>query len=310
MTKLSNSRMNMYDECGYKFKLRYIDGIDNDVIYSALHLGGAVDETLNNLLMGARDGKLAPLLDLQDEFEQHYRFIDGEDISASERQDFYKKEFRPDLLSLQDLLDLADKYKVAVEELTWDKQRAGYNEVCWRSNLVIGKAIIKTYYEDILPKLTEEFEIVDVQEKLEVTNEDNDLFTAIIDFTAKSKADGKMYIMDNKTASDIKKQYKKGCVEESQQLSLYAEFKQFDRGGYVAIEKKVLPSGKCPFTIVVGDILPITKELVFNKFEGILTKIRQNVFEKNERGCYSFGRKCIYWNLCKKGDITGLHKKE
>lgn len=302
--------MNLYEECGYKFKLKYIDNIDNDVIYSALHLGGAVDETLNNLLMGARDGNLAPLEALQDEFERHYRFIDGEDISASTRQDFYKKEFRPDLLSLQDLMDLADKYKVPVEELTWEKQRAGYNEVCWRSNLYIGKAVIKTYYEDVLPELLGEFDIVDVQERLLVTNEDGDEFTSILDFTARQKSSGLKYVMDNKTASDIKKQYKKGCVEESQQLNLYGEFKGWNKGGYVALEKKLLPNGKVPFTIVTGDLLPITKEMVFNKFDGILTKIRQEVFEKNEKSCMAWGRRCAYYQFCKFGKTDGLFKKD
>jgi hypothetical protein len=310
MIKLSNSRINLYNECGFKFKLKYIDKLSTDTIYSALHFGGAIDVALNNLLFDSREGNLKSKKAYQDQFEEAWSTKDNDNVCDSENFDYYKKEFRVDLLTLEQMMEIAAVYQTAPENITYESNKKAYNLVCWYSNLNIGKAIVHTYYDQVLPSLLKDFEILSVQEELCVTNDDGDPFTAILDFTAKSRSSNAHFVMDNKTTSNIKKDYKEGCVEVSQQLGLYTEFKNCKDAGYIALEKKILPDGYVPWVIVTGQVYDVTKELIFNKVSDTLFKIKSGEFEKNEKSCFNFGRKCEFYNYCKFGKISGLHRKE
>ena len=38
--------------------------------------------------------------------------------------------------------------------------------------------------------------------------------------------------------------------------------------------------------------------------------IKDEVFEKNTKACFQFGRRCEFFDLCHKGDNTGLTKQK
>ena len=57
----------------------------------------------------------------------------------------------------------------------------------------------------------------------------------------------------------------------------------------------------------------LSKELsqkTFDKIGEVCYSIKNEEFEKNEESCFSFGRKCVYWNYCRNGSMKNLVKLE
>lgn len=316
MVKLSNSRLNTYEECAYKYKLKYVDKLETETIYSSLHLGSALDTTLNILLLATKDSISITLDELNETFKQaftYYLFRGDEnpiDVRGYENYDHYKKEYKPESLTADQVYDVFERYAAAPETLTWETNKSGYQYVCWLSNYNIGLAVILTYYTEILPAILRDYDITAVQKELLVVDEDGNEFVAIEDFTARKKDTGKNMVMDNKSTSNLKKDYKQGAVEKSKQLATYSEFEGWEDAGFVAYEKKVLPSGLVPWSIVTGTISEEFRASVFDNIANVLDKVKRQEYDKNEKGCFSYGRKCSYWGLCKYNSTKGIYRKE
>jgi len=61
--------------------------------------------------------------------------------------------------------------------------------------------------------------------------------------------------------------------------------------------------------ILVDTIKEERKDLLFDKIDDTLVSIREGEFSQNRNECFAFGRKCIYFNLCRENSMDGLKRK-
>lgn len=275
--KISNSRLDLYRECGKKFYYKHIEKLDADVTYSSLHFGKALDEALNSLLLDKKNHVDTNVDKSHSIFEMNMNKWTGQNEFM-----FFKNELPADVQDGEDL------------------QIAAFNNL-----MKIGHEMIDLYVAEILPKFEE---VIDVQIERKIQNEEGDTLTIILDFIA--KYEGKTVLFDNKTSSDIKKYYGPNSVKKSQQLNLYSEtFQECTHLGYIAIQKKKIDD-KLVYVIVVDEPNEELRDKSFQALVDALDGIKDERFEKNEKNCFSFGRKCEYFLKCKYFSDKGLIKRE
>lgn len=275
---ISYSKVELFSQCGFKYYLRYVERYSVDQTFTPLLFGTAIDKALNYVLTRKKhkhtvDPTIAKAL-----FEKYMKAWHGQNELV-----FFKNEAPK---------DIEQHDKSTHQQLVWDNL------------LNIGKLMITTYIDEILPTFTE---IVSVQTRREIKNETGDTLVLITDFSAKLD-DGRTVVLDNKTSSNINKYYGETCVVKSQQLAIYCEFEENRYAGYVALQKKLV-RGKVKWNIVIDEVPEPQIESAFQKIDGALHDIKNEKFEKDKKNCFSFGRKCEYYNLCTFGDSTGLIKR-
>lgn len=277
--RVSHSQVELYNQCSYKYKLQYKDRLTPDKTFSALIFGQSLDQALNYILIRTKHNHVvypttAKLILLK--FMENWK-------GANEL--VYFKSEAPEGI---DELDPIDQQ--------W---------AVWHNLISIGYMMIDTYIAEILPKFKK---ILSVQTKRVIPNEAGDSLVLITDFTAELQ-DGRVAIMDNKSSSDIKRQYGKNSVKKSQQLAIYSEFEDGRLAGYVALQKKLV-DGKIAWTMVVDEVPEEMKEQAFQRVDDALNSIKAEVFPRNEKNCFMYNKRCEFWSLCKKGDTTGLVKRK
>ena len=207
-----------------------------------------------------------------------------------------------------------------------------YNFINWLSLRRKGHLLIKAYQEQILPKIKKVYEI---QKPITLTNEDGDSLIGFIDFIGEWET-GEKVIFDNKTSS---RKYGPNTAKESQQLSIYGEHEENYKVGYIVLIKTIKfvkhkmctncevkttrKVEKCLTKACVGEwtitevpevdtqviidtLDPEYQTRVFEEIQGITASIKAGEFEQNRDACYSFGRKCQYYDLCRQGIKDGL----
>lgn len=274
--KISNSRLDLYNLCPRKYKYSYIEKLRTPTVYSSLVFGKAIDEALNYILICKRDNKkinknkaLKIFLDKLDDWDKSFKF------------EFYKKEVPKEALELND----PDKLMAVLERFK-----------------TIGKAIIQTYIEDVLPKFKR---IIDVQLERKVQNQEQDELTMVIDFIAELE-DGRIVLMDNKTTSSTTS-YRD--VKNSQQLALYSEHFDVKYCGYLVLNKEINKEGKVDWELIVDEPLETKRADVYTDLVKTLDKIKNQEYHKNEKACFSFGRKCEFYSYCKFGNTQNIIKE-
>lgn len=275
--KISNSRLDLYNLCPRKYKYSYIEKLRTPTVYSSLVFGKAIDEALNYILICKKDNKkinqnkaLKIFLDKLDDWDKSFKF------------EFYKKEVPKEALELND----PDKLMAVLERFK-----------------TIGKAIIQTYIEDVLPKFKR---IVDVQLERKIQNEEQDELTMVIDFIAELE-DGRIVLMDNKTTSSTTS-YRD--VKNSQQLALYSEHFDVKYCGYLVLNKEINKEGKVDWELIVDEPLETKRADVYTDLVKTLDKIKNQEYNKNEKACFSFGRKCEFYSYCKFGNAQNIIKED
>lgn len=277
--KISHSKVELYSQCAAKFNFKYNLHLEADKTYTPLLFGSSIDRALNYILTRTKhhhiiypDTALAIFLNTMSNWKGQNELV------------YFKNECPEDI----------DQYDES--EKQWE---------VWKHLCDVGARMLTTYTKEIMPLFKE---IISVQTKKEIPNVDGDILVLITDFTAKLH-DGRIVTFDNKTSSDIKKNYGKSSVAKSQQLAIYTEFEETTLAGYIALSK-VLKDGKVQWTYVVDTIPEENVEKAFNKVDDVLRSIKREEFPKNEKSCYAFGRKCEYWNLCKNNNMYGLIEKK
>lgn len=275
--KISNSRLDLYNLCPRKYKYSYIEKLRTPTVYSSLVFGKAIDEALNYILICKKDNKkinqnkaLKIFLDKLDDWDKSFKF------------EFYKKEVPKEALELND----PDKLMAVLERFK-----------------TIGKAIIQTYIEDVLPKFKR---IIDVQLERKVQNQEQDELTMVIDFIAELE-DGRIVLMDNKTTSSTTS-YRD--VKNSQQLALYSEHFDVKYCGYLVLNKEINKEGKVDWELIVDEPLETKRADVYTDLVKTLDKIKNQEYNKNEKACFSFGRKCEFYSYCKFGNAQNIIKED
>jgi hypothetical protein len=242
-----------------------------------LLFGTSIDASLNYILESIRDKKDWSVDQAKEIFLQKMQEWDGQN-----RLDFFKSEVPAELLEDYDEGDPD----------TW--------EAVWDNIVRRGLACIDVYVKDILPQFKE---VLEVQSKGVITNEEGHQFTFVLDFIVKMQ-DDRVVLMDNKTSSA---KYPKTKVKNSQQLSLYLDqYPDIKYAGYCVLIKNPEKEKGLTHQILIDEIPEETRKKSFDKLDQTLYSISCGNFEKNTKSCRAFGKPCEFMGLCNSGNRDGL----
>lgn len=275
--KLSNSAITLYEQCPRKYYYRYVENLKGNYTSSALLFGVALDVSLNYILQSIHEKKEWTREQAIATFGESLEKWNGEN-----RLDFFKGDVP------KELQDNIQEDSIDFQEQIWEEMyKRGIN-------------CIDVYIKEILPQFKE---IVSVQEKFEIKNEDDDIFNGILDFIAKTH-DDKIVLFDNKSASA---KYPKNSVIKSQQLSLYlGQFPNIKHAGYVVLIKNPEREKGLTHQIIIDEIPEQTTQESYQKLEDTINNIKEKKFPTNFKSCRLFNKPCEYATLCKYGDPIGL----
>ena len=328
--RLSKTAVEMYQQCGMKYKLHYIDKWRTKLLDSPLFFGSAIDEALNCLLITKKKTLIGdeveflaknPIILFYDSFKYVKVLDEKVDIRFSELARYSASDIDLDILLDEDLdyilthnpskeIDLFKENVVSfIEECQKVRKEKGllelpeyklYNLCAWTSLYRKGLMLIDAYEKNIMPEIVE---VHDIQKLVHLPNDQGDHITGFIDFTATFK-DGVKRVMDNKTSSQ---RYTQQDILDSQQLSIYTEFESNKQCGFAVLEKKIRKKEPRVRTeLVFGEVPDEQVEKHFEAIDSVLTNVKNGIFEKNERSCFLYGKPCPFYDACLKNDFSGL----
>ena len=274
--KMSYSKMTTYKDCPAKYKFQYVDKYRQDATSSAFLFGLAFDQAVNYILNKHKKGQTPDL--------KHAKkaFLKGMKLWHGQNELIYFKADLPDALRTMDA-------KV--------NQQLAWNHLC-----MLGQMMVEEYVTKILPHIKR---VVLVQKRKIVKNGAQDELNFVLDCIVELQ-DGRVVLFDTKTSS---KQYARNSVRFSEQLAMYNEYYPTEWCGYIVFNKHLKKDGTLKWQIIVDKIDEQQKATVFKDMDDTVTSIKAGLFPKNKKSCYNFGRRCEYFNLCHKGDPSGLIKK-
>jgi hypothetical protein len=251
--RLSNSSINKFLSCPFKYKLHYLHKIRPDHKSGALLFGSALDEAMN-VLLTSRDKEKA-IEKFESEWEYGVIIRKKEHLPASTQIRYAKSDFDADLLSDFDLETLKDKSDDPLKhylDIQKRKEQQGYinlskeeqqfmNFANWLVLRRKGLLMIDAYCEQILPRIKKVYK---VQKQLSIDNGGGDTIIGYIDLVADIETDdGEIVkaVLDNKTSS---RDYAWDSVRTSQQLALYSEIEDLEYAGYLVLYKNVKKNKK------------------------------------------------------------------
>lgn len=276
MTRLSHSAREKYVQCGYKYYLHYIGKYRSTNEPSALIFGTAFDTALNDMLNGSN--------------EYHSVFDVAWDSYKDATILYYKSDLNESLL-------------------TEDELTLSLNDKCFISMRRKGHRMLDAYFAEIYPRLVK---VLSIQDEITIVGYDDegnaseDSITGKLDLIAMIQ-DGdnvRHALLDNKTTSEP---YTKNSVVKKEQLALYAvAFPEIDTFGYLTINKKTFKT-----QVILDTISEERKQEVLGLYVDVLDSINNNVFDKNEKSCYAFGKRCEFYTHCKHGNFSkDIYKKK
>jgi hypothetical protein len=315
--KLSNTKRNKYKECPRRYDFHYNKKFRNKHMGSPLFFGVAIDEALNVLLLQKKKNLTDEEKELIKEtpVEVFLKFMgkvnhndEIVDIKHSDLSQYSKADFDHTMLTDEDLeligqdltfckahIEWYHSQKKAKGELTEEDTKL-FGLINWCSLKGKGLMMIAEYTLSIMPQIHEVFSI---QEIVTLPNENGDEITGIIDFTASFVDDpSTIYVVDNKTASQA---YKDKDLEESDQLHLYAYYKELTNIAYIVlgktIRKKKEPRVK--IDILKGETDQDFTDALLEDYELVLADIRAEKFEPCYKSkCMFWFKPCEYYSIC------------
>ena len=267
MTRLSHSAREKYEQCGYKYYLHYVLRYRSSLQSSALCFGNALDLALNDMLSGS---------------QLFHEVFDSEWSKYSTTTiDYYKSDLDVNLLTEEEkALPLAQQNFLSLK----------YK----------GHKLLEAYCIEILPRIKK---VISIQDEITIKGYDEDgvetedSIYGKLDLIAMIERDNGEIVhalLDNKTTSEA---YSKNSVQVKDQLALYsAGFSDIEWFGYLTLNKKNYKT-----QVILDKISEEKKSDVLSKFISTLDKIKNKIFEKNRKSCYSFGRRCEYYTHCHEG---------
>lgn len=226
-----------------------------------------------------------------------------------------------------------------------DAQLAFYNRVIWLCCKIRGSVMLEAFNAQILPQVDlSRKEHYSAQREVSMTNTEGDRIVGYVDYVIYLKEHG-WTILDLKTAGQPYSMHK---LDTSEQLRTYVAAIGDEIGshkaGYVVLLKKIKldktcsrcgsekqgMSKKCRSescdgeysrTVPRGETQLLIKDFrneelddVLDDYMNIATAIKNEVKYKNPESCFSFGRRCEYYDHCWGGkdlkDIKDLEEKE
>jgi hypothetical protein len=314
--KLSHTSVSLYNECGRKYKLHYIDKIRSKDEKSALYFGKCLDNALNILLLNKDLNEALKL------FEIDWK-------NAPTNLKYSKSDYD------QELIDWEDK----VEGSPWDSLR------------IKGELLIMAYHTAVLPKIKN---VVIIQKPVSIKNNEGDEVAGFLDLIVEWE-DGKTYLMDNKSSS-IPYSLTSAKESQQLVLYYYLEKDNYklDGVGFIVLSKKinknkvktckvcgttstgrektcakmVLKPGRFTkeercnneFSIsynptvdvqfIINQVDEKDEDKCVDTFDLANNGILNQNFEPNFRACVGKYGKCVYFDYCKRDSMEGLIKKE
>ena len=281
--RLSHTGITMYEECGFKYYLRYIEKFVSKNKGSALVFGTAIDAGLNYLILNKDDLKGAMFRFDRKWSKQPDHTYKNVKIKGGKFVTYTKSNHSPELLTEADERRLKDC--PAVELATWYSMRRK------------GHILIKAYHDHLLPQIGK---VISAQKMLTLTNAEGDVIVGVVDLIAEL-LDGRTALLDNKTSS-IK--YKDDSVRESIQLAMYkwimeeTESVNIEALGYMVVNKKLLKGGVAKTQLIVDEVNDEIIEKTINRINAIVVKIKNKEFPQNKRSCRTFYGDCDYKKYC------------
>lgn len=322
--RLSHSQINTFQECNYKWWLHYIEKIRPSFLSSPLYLGKNIDNTIEKYLLGENRNYKEEYLEQIRNFEVNgkkkqlpedilsVRFGAGDcddKLIDQSKLDQYCEELELEPVKAKDFLEYCKQLR---------KKKKAYSEV---EQKLFNYCAFLTLQEKgllLLEKLVEWIdenvaEVISVQKKIEIENDNGDKFIGYLDFVVKLK-DGRVVLIDLKTSSNPKLYYPEDAASKSRQLGIYSQEEGIPDVGYLVADKKVrkkVPRVRVSF--VEGTITEKHLDEVFSEIEEVTTEIKeklpqgQKAFEKNLDSCNNYNG-CQYKGYCKHRSMAGLEK--
>lgn len=256
--RLSHSAIDKYKTCPRMYFYHYLERIRENKLGSALYFGSALDEAINELLKTKLKNPPENIRDPKEVFVDHMvrTTFNGNEIEIPFSLDvrYSTADYDPDLIDSGAEEQLVDYLKENGYENTNpfeimeniqkyikvhgfveldETDQIFYNFACWLSLGQKGLMMIEAYENELLPKIKE---VTGIQTKVELPNDLGDEIIGYIDFTGYLVDEDDEYACDNKSSS---RKYKEDSVKESQQLTIYSEFKDLQKAAYFVLNKKV-----------------------------------------------------------------------
>lgn len=316
--RLSHSAITLYKECGQKYKYQYIERLRTTEIFSPLIWGSAIDKGIESLLKNEDYKK--KFLDTWTEQE-----ILGQPTNLKDNTliNYLSSDHDLSLLNQDDYKYLKAATGLIAEEIQSSlEDKRVLNLVNWHCLKNKGLMILECVKNEIVPQITE---IISIQEKIELENDQGDKVIGYADLVAKIKGHDEPIVLDFKTTS---KRYKNDSVENSEQLALYVYslFEKYKtrKAGFIVLNKKlkmettekiclkcgnngtgrryetcdkIIDKHRCNGQWAVKEELKVdtqflinevpikTEQMVLNGFEHINNLIKEEVFQKNTEAC-------------------------
>lgn len=265
--RLSNSGINKYLTCPRSYKLHYRDKIRSKYKGSALYFGGAIDQALNELLLGkgieAAKSTFITAWSLGEDAASNKIPLQTNPFITYSDSDFdFDLLTKPDFATINayraDMqLDVSSNMFDVINYVKAEKKENGissidpkivsyYNLINWCVLKNKGQLMLEAYQEQVMPKFKR---VVDVQRNVALTSNCGDVIDGIVDLVVELQ-DGSIALMDNKTASW---DYGVDSVKISQQLTIYQiilnnlyhdgqNAYKIDKCGFAVIKKKPIKS--------------------------------------------------------------------
>jgi hypothetical protein len=325
--KVSHSRLERFRQCSESYRLYYEENLTGVKIGSALFFGSAIDAALELFLLKKKEEltekELSLMLteDAYSMFDRTMREQNGIKLETNPLCDYFASDFDANVFKAEDLQLLEKTYGAGDFFQFWEEcndkfrnkqdllpdDRIIFNHICWLSLYRKGELLLKAYEVEILPQIHKVFAI---QKEISLTNSAGDELIGKIDFIASFTDEPEVkYIADHKTAS---KAYTEESVSNSPQLHIYCEAEDTPRGAFVVLQKGIrVKEPKVRLQVIKDEMPQDLKEIIFEDIDNTLHKIARREFEKKEspKSCYAFGKKCEFYNLCWRGDTSGLKKR-
>lgn len=357
--RLSHSSVTRYQTCPRSYAYHYQDRLRPKIQSAALLFGSAIDGALQVLL------KDRQLEDANTEFSKLWTNAEINNVSTYIPTcvdiAYSKNDADMDLLSQEQKNAIEDKFGRFWEEtlshiqekprnkfafkFLQKEQKELLNYYSWQCLHTKGILMLKQVSEDILPKI---IEVLSIQEKVELKNDDGDTVIGYLDLVCRMTDFEKPVIIDFKTSSI---DYNEDAVLTSAQLTLYlhalrAKYENTRNAGFIVLHKnikknKIKVCSQCSYdgsgtrfktcsneidgkrcggewteklnpeirTQILIDLIPeATENLIMENIDDINKAIKNNVFTRNLGSCIQPWGKCTYYNKCYKGDESDLVK--
>lgn len=289
--RLSHSAKETYEQCAFKYKLKYIDKWRTKREGSALVFGNALDNAFSTMLLN-KDAENCLELG-QNEF-----FLSWSKHQFNWNIDYFKSDTDISLLSLK-TMEYIDNFQ---DQSKRDQLTA------WCSLNQKGQRMIESYYKNLIPKVKK---VISIQKEIKLEgydengNSSGDSIIGFADFIAEIENGDStvLAVVDNKSTSTP---YPKNSVQTKAQTALYSFSEGIEYGAFFTVNKKDFTT-----QAIIDRVPEILKEATINSFSDTLHQIRCGNFPKNDKACFSFGRLCEYSQLCKYNKISNdLYKKD